>query len=362
MTDRAKRTLEEDIAEFKKEFLYVDPTTRPHCLIPGLTRSGKTSCLKWLFHESITAHPDYYYTWFELPKASESLALSVFKPLNYIIPKGRDLDIVLDNKTKWDPHPVEKTIMHKREDIYDPWSYIKKDCINIVCIEPFIIKAKIYGPIISKIFERLIYRASITEDIPRPMVIGLDEINNVAPNRKVAYDKAHMEGSLDFLHNVERLAGLEIQLLATTQFYTEIPFPTRKAMSGMQFIKRGSVFPIYDEPRLWEAPKHWQRLKPWQVVIRYTDGHYSDNDLTVPYYEPGADFGHIRYIGGDITAKYFDEKDPTGPLPCENCPEPHEARGPNMICIAKMRILDMNELRETGCPDDPEEGQKCHAE
>jgi hypothetical protein len=359
MTNREK-SIERDWARFRYEYLYVPPDVRPHTLTPGDTRSGKTNLLQMLLKEGLEAHPDYGYVWFDLPKVSESLGLSQFAPLNYIIPKGRDLQITLDNKTKWEPYPIEKTIMKKREDIYDPWPYLKKNCINVICIEPFIIKAKYYGPVIARTFEKLIYRA-IHNDVLTPLTVFIDEINNVAPNRKVAYDKAHIEGSLDFLHNCERLAGHSIQLNASTQFYTEIPFPTRKAMSGMQFIKRGSIFPIYDEPRLWEAPKHWQRLQPSQVVIRWKDHTYSESDLTVPYYEPGSKFGHISYIGEDITAKYFEEKDPTGPLPCDECQEPHEARGENLICISRMRIMDISDLREKGCPD-IEEITKCHAE
>jgi hypothetical protein len=250
--------------------------------------------------------------------------------------------------TDLEPYPIEKTVMKSREDIYDPWPYAKKGSINVICIEPFIVKAKYYGPVISKTFEKLIYRA-IKHDIQVPACVFVDEVNNVAPNKKVAYDKVHMEGSLDFLHNVERLAGHGIQLIGCTQFYTELPFPTRKAMSGLQFIKRGAMFPIYDEPRLWEAPKHWQRLEPWQTVIRWRNHEYSQSDITIPHYEEGWKFGALKYLGEPITAYYFKEKDPIGHLPCDSCNAIHEARGENMICVDHMRILDLEELAEKGC-------------
>lgn len=316
----------------------------------GDTRSGKTTCLKWLLEKTIGAGHCKTHVWFDLPKDSESLALTCFKPVNFIYPKDREVVIKLNNQTEYDPYEFVLTEMKNRLDIFDPWPYLREGWINVLCIEPFIVNPKFYGPMIAKTFEKLIYRA-IHHDIVDVLDVSVDELNNVAPNARNAYNKEHLEGALTFQHNAERLAGHGIQLRASTQFYTELTFPTRKATSGLEFIKRGAIFPEYDEPRLAEASKHWQRLKPNQTVVRWMDHTYSETDITIPGSPDGCLFGQIDYKGEDITAAYFDEGLPKKKTecPCNDCWKPHKFQPPYVMCEEHGSIYKIDALTKAGC-------------
>src|SRR5271157_2162241 len=102
----AEELREYDHAQFKREFIDPIGPDRSHCLIVGNTGSGKTTMMFYLLDILNTAYPTLTYFWFDLPKSSESLTLSLFKPCQYIIPYGVDLKITLKNTTTKEPYPV----------------------------------------------------------------------------------------------------------------------------------------------------------------------------------------------------------------------------------------------------------------
>ncbi len=268
------------IKSFEKEYL-----SKPgeHLIEVGITGSGKTQGLYWILDGLIKTNPDEMIVWFDTGKSGEILTLSKLKPLHVFIPYGTEL-----KTSKGIEIPVTEFT-----DLKMIWTDLKPGCINVICIEPFIIDPSTYTKVFTKLFSELIKLAH-DYAIHTPMAIFVDEFNKIAPARGSTLDESQSRMGAVIQLNMERLRSLKVRFVCATQGWTKIKSGVRNSFNWI-FPRRGAHFTA-DQPKLQRFNPLFETLDTGVGVLVFPTKVFTDT-LHLPFYKEGKDLGQVRYIG-----------------------------------------------------------------
>lgn len=185
-----------------------------HCLIYGITGSGKTQNMFWIC-DLINNYSEDTIVWFDIGKNDEALKVGevVDKPLKVFVPAGCDIEI-----DEYDFELFECNWNHLGQDI---WKNVEQGKANIISIYPFIPDPKQFTNTISEIFKNLVIMAHRFE-IETPMSIFHDEFHNVCPTKDNALDPKQYYAGAWIQHNIEKLRSLDVRFVASSHGTTKI--------------------------------------------------------------------------------------------------------------------------------------------
>ncbi|MDX9762856.1 MAG: hypothetical protein RBT82_12445 [Desulfomonilia bacterium] len=253
-----------------------------HIMIVATTGFGKTNVLQFITEGLVETAKNETIVYFDSGKSSEFLVLGQFAPLNVIVPRTMDIDI--------DAPGMDIRVRHM-DQATEVWDLLVKSRINVVVIEPYADDPGIFVPIIIKMFRTLIKKARAYE-LPVPLTVEYDEINNIAPGKNNAHGPDHNRLGAVVQYNVEKLRSLKVRIVGSSQGWTSV----RKGLRGhfhWTFAKNGAQF---TEGRMARYNAIFESLKEDEGILVYPDQKYSDV-IRFPYYGEGDDFGTVRYAG-----------------------------------------------------------------
>lgn len=364
-----QKIVEWGVRYFRDEYIAKSGRRCAHLLIPGRTGSGKTTVMFWILEaivkicmQSGTGDKQETVVWFDTNKSSESLTLLTMWPVLFLIPRGTSLDIKIN--------PECKTVLHeyeivKMDDPMNPWKYLRKGWINVICLNAYIIDPTTYSVIVSLIFKKLI-RLAHEKQVITPMSIFIDEMQEIAPAVGYAWDRQHENAAMWMAKNMKMVRSLGIRIIGAIHNIYELRKGVRIEMVW-QIPRGGATYDKWEEPRLAEFNRVWASLSPLQICIARPDRLFSAK-MEIDYYPPGEPIEDVDdYIGEMIPGGEIDddalksllkakraeakpkEDKQAGALPCDKCAMPHEIEGKNLVCKAFMNILNVGFLRENGC-------------
>lgn len=250
----------------------------------GITGSGKTQDLMWILDAIVAEAPEETILWNDSGKSHELLLVAQFKPLHIILPEGMDIEISGDveyTKT-WFVDPA------------DVWRSLRKDMINVMCIEPFIRKPQYFTPVVTSIFSKLIDMAHDYK-LPVPLTIFYDEFHRVAPGKGQAYDSKHAAFGAEIQYNIETLRSLQVRFIASTHGWTKLRKGVRSSFNWFM-VNRGGSFTSSEQPRASRYNKRFEKLENHEAIVWFPNKVFSDI-LEIPYYGEGWHYGKVTYFG-----------------------------------------------------------------
>jgi hypothetical protein len=264
-----------------------------HCLVGGLTGSGKTQVLYYILENLIHYNPRETIVWFDTGKSAELLRLSDFRPLKLFVPQGKeaDRDIVVYQS---EGETVDYEVM-KFKETRDLFDYLDPNKINVMCFEPFfqddpgeLTKA------LNEFFKDL-FRLAMEDQLKIPLAIFVDEVHSVAPSQGMAFDDEHMKAAVRFQRNIERLRSAGVRIIGTIQDWTKLRRGVRTSFQWI-VIKRGMTFTDRDLPQLAKYNEKWWKIKTEDSVWVFPDRSYFSKYVGIPFYGDGKKKGKVRYI------------------------------------------------------------------
>jgi len=268
----------------EKHFLNSSGT---HLLVDGITGSGKTQTLYWLF-KGFIERTNEVLLWYDIGKSGEFVKLAEIsnKTMKIFVPVGCNIEI--EGFEDYEVVEVRPDPIHIVEDL---WHALDRDKINILSFQPFIIDPTAFTRFIADSFRTLIIEAH-NYRIATPLTIFFDEFHNVAPSKDNALSMQHYNAGALVQYNIEKLRSLKIRIIASTHGDTKIRKGVRDCFSW-RIIKRSSGF-SGDQPKLRKFNKLWQGLRKDQSVIVFPDNFFSDI-VHLPYY--GEPSFRVKYKG-----------------------------------------------------------------
>lgn len=273
------------VPKFEDEFL-----SRPgeHLIEIGITGSGKTQCLYWIIDGLLKNSPNEVVVWFDSGKSSEILTLAKLRPLRILIPSGTKLEF---SNMSSQMNPVTVIEFKTLEDIWS--TLLDKSCINVICIQPYVIDPGAHTKIFATLFSRLISLAH-EYAIPVPMTIFVDEFHRLAPSKGNAIDLAQMRMGGILQHNIELLRSLHVRFICSSHGWQKIKSGVRNSFNWI-IARRGSHFAA-DQPKLQRFNPMFEKLQTGSCILIFPTKTFSDV-IKLPLYDEGEDLGRIRYLG-----------------------------------------------------------------
>lgn len=238
-----------------------------HSCTFGTTGSGKTNFLIDLavdFHN--TDGLNEIVLWRDVAKANEFLALSQYGPLKIFIP---DADVGM--RIRGALNKVEAVRFASFDDIFD---HLDPDAFNIISFLQYCFVPKKFTEFWSLFFQELVIRAS-NGKVQVPLVLAMDEMNQVCPSADKQVDSAQGQLSNLIAFNVERLRACNVRCAFASHGVTKIKKNVRTS-TPWGFYKYLGEKVSGDVPRLRYCESIIQQLKVDQVVAVGPDKIYSD--------------------------------------------------------------------------------------
>jgi predicted XRE-type DNA-binding protein len=261
-----------------------------HSITFGTTGSGKTN---WLIDLAV----DFFnpqglnntVLWRDVAKANEFLALSQYGPLKIFMP---DADVKM--KIKGSLSSIESVRFESYDDIFD---HLDKDKFNVISFLQFCFIPKKFTQFWSYFFQELVIRAS-NGQIEVPLVLAMDEMNQVCPSADKQVDVAQGQLSNMIAFNVERLRACNVRCAFASHGVTKIKKNVRTS-TPWQFYKYLGEKVSGDVPRLKFTESIIQQLKVDQVIAVAPDKIYSDpiNGIENYYLKEIGKFCNVKYEG-----------------------------------------------------------------
>lgn len=292
-----KEQMSRDEYKFYRQYVSVPGQ---HAIVVGPTGVGKTNLLLWMLQAQLlhrTKIPMKQWetiVWFDIGKSSEILNIccSLQAPCRLIIPEMMDVHVEL-----FDPDntycEIEKVWITDETEI---WQNLSRDRVNIICFEGFIREIDRMVPFIKRTFNSLINQAldyklrHIT-----PMSIYYDEFHNICPSKGNAASQDIFKHGGDIQLNIEKLRSQGVRFNASCHKWSELRSGVRNAFMFI-LCMRGANFPGSEQPKLFRFNRKFEKLQTGHVMIAFPGKILSD-DITLPFYARGHDFGYVYYRG-----------------------------------------------------------------
>jgi hypothetical protein len=260
-----------------------------HLMVIGTTGTGKTTTLRWVADGFLECAKKNTLVWFDSGKSHELLVLAAGlsnpHPLNIILPETMDVDIQPVNGYEFD---IRKSFIREPGEV---WQKLVHSRINIVMIEPFNRRADKFAKIVKQIFSDLVDNAA-EYSLPTPIRVFYHEFNKVVPGKGCALNPEHAAVGADVEYSVETLRSLGVGFVGSTQGWTDCRKGVRSHFDW-QIGKSGAEF---SHGRIAKFNSLFEKLSAEQAIIIYPDKTFSDQ-IRVPFYGDGEEFGTVRYIG-----------------------------------------------------------------
>ena len=264
-----------------------------HCLIGGITGSGKTQMLYYILDNLIKHHPRETIIWFDTGKSAELLRLSDFRPLKLFVPQ--DKEAARDIKI----YPTEGSSVDyevfKFESYPILFDNLDASRINVMCFEPFYQEdIGKYTTAINEFFKNL-FDLAMQDLLITPLAIFVDEVHSVAPSTGMAFNDEHTRAAVRFQRNIERLRSAGVRIIGTIQDWTKLRRGVRTSFQWI-VIKRGMTFTERDLPQLARYNEKWWKLHIESSVWVFPDRSFYSKYVETPFYGDGKKKGKVRYM------------------------------------------------------------------
>jgi len=263
-----------------------------HCLIGGITGSGKTQILYYILKMLIKHHPKETLIWFDTGKSAELLRLADFKPLKVFVPQNegfnRDVIIELKEGKSIDCEIFKFSSYSILFDNLDP------NKINVMAFEPFFQEDPAGYTENINYFFRDLFNLAMEDQLPLPMAIFIDEVHSIAPSQGSGYGEGHAKAAIRFQRNIERLRSAGVRIVGTIQDFTKLKRGVRTSFQWI-IIKRGMTFTQRDLPQLAEYNGKWWKLKISESIWVFPDRNFYNRYVKTPFYGDGKKTGMVRY-------------------------------------------------------------------
>lgn len=239
--------------------------TGQHCLLTGATGSGKTTLLFWIIQRFVDEHRNETIIFRDTSKANESLFLSNFKELRYLVPEG--CNIAVPNNAV----DIEVCNFSSYDELF---GHITKDKINIISVWRFLSwEDDLQSTDFWAYFFKELVRRSLSYQLPIPVSIIIDELSQITPSHVTHPNQTRL--SRYVAKCVELLRGVDVRLLGTSQGWTKLYKPVRISFPYYIF-KRVAERIDMDIPVLKMTTNKIQSLRVDQFVMLTPEKYYTE--------------------------------------------------------------------------------------
>ena len=275
-----------------------------HAIIYGQTGSGKTT-LQLEFVKIFYNGQKETILWRDTGKGSECAALGLISDLKFFCPEGCGVSF---------KNPISDYEMVPFSSYSDIFNGLDPKKINIISERMFLRDPYMWTGFWGYFFRELVERA-YKKQLPVPLALFLDELNQLTPTRDKSLDRRQNYTSSMVAHNLENLRACGVRVIATSQGIRKLLKAVRDNFPW-KFFKRIDEDPSEESYSLKTAVHTIQSLRRDSFVILTPLKIYSNPVRPIPDWRLG-ELGrkhHVEYWGDiprnwECMSEYKEEDD-----------------------------------------------------
>ena len=255
-----------------QEIEVIDPTDlKPlwrglkHCLIIGITGSGKTSLLFYLIEKFI----ENGYTILHRDDGKLQFRyLMPYYPTTIFIPEGCSLNLEYPNELKLD-YEIRSYNYRDPKDLIQQVLKGKTKTLTVVVFDKYCKSAELQAKFYQKLFDALIFECMRSSKRKVKLLFSIDELNDIVQPRGESRTEEHKKVSYQVAYDIRKLRKHKVTFLATCHRPNDIPLNVRSQFDYFM-LKKTFGTDVYQFIRFM-VPKKYVETLTYTVRTMPTD-------------------------------------------------------------------------------------------